>query len=704
MGARDPARDRGLLQKALQVTERTVLERVRVRGDAEASTARLRLGNLLAGAELRPAGLPPSALLCVRRVVDPLPGALPLDTHDARPPPEWERAFVATLEDALRAAARPAREAVPAGAEAVLFADRAELLACLARDAADGIAWMRWWWRGMRAAAAPGDDPVAAAFLAEPEHVPAALDLLAERGEAARVVSALPEHVAVELAVRVAAVHGAEELRAALAGLPPRGSPPSERGGSRSPPPRPPWRHVLSRPESVALAPAQEVVLGISLALRRTPARARTQAFAAAVRAWRAAAPAAAPDAHDAASAPPPAKPPPVAAESAARPAAIDTRRAPQIPQAPAPEEPLEPRREPPVLLDASVPIATEAPVEPEPRAAGRAAGPARRPAVVETPRAEPERPPATTEKAAEEALSDEPSAPPPAAEVRRSRPAPRTPTRQRRRRPPAALRRPETPAPLRPAPAEEDPLLPARPVETGLGGLFYLLNLGIFLGLYADFTRPLEPGIALDPWDYLTLLGRRLLGSRAREDPVWRLLARLAGRPSRQPPGRGFRPPRAWRVAPDWLEPFEDDGVWRWSAARQTLRLTHPAGFTAVAVPRTAASPERQLRRELARLRRRPELRRTSLPPEPARPLARWVARLAGYADARLHRALDLPGDRPLAPLLFERPARVFVSPTHVDVVLQLAELPLEVRFAGLDRTPGWVPAAGRYVAFHFE
>jgi hypothetical protein len=52
----------------------------------------------------------------------------------------------------------------------------------------------------------------------------------------------------------------------------------------------------------------------------------------------------------------------------------------------------------------------------------------------------------------------------------------------------------------------------------------------------------------------------------------------------------------------------------------------------------------------------------------------------------------------------VLRRRARVFVTSTHVDVVLSLAELPLEVRFAGLDRTPGWVPAAGRFVSFHFE
>jgi hypothetical protein len=45
-----------------------------------------------------------------------------------------------------------------------------------------------------------------------------------------------------------------------------------------------------------------------------------------------------------------------------------------------------------------------------------------------------------------------------------------------------------------------------------------------------------------------------------------------------------------------------------------------------------------------------------------------------------------------------------VHISPSHVDVVLSLAELPVEIRLAGLDRDPGWIPAAGRYLAFHFR
>jgi hypothetical protein len=76
------------------------VERVRVDAGSDAlepATARLRLANLLSGSELRPPGLPPAAMLCVRRLTDPRPRTLTLGPGEVRPPPEWERAFVSAL-------------------------------------------------------------------------------------------------------------------------------------------------------------------------------------------------------------------------------------------------------------------------------------------------------------------------------------------------------------------------------------------------------------------------------------------------------------------------------------------------------------------------------------------------------------------------------------------------------------------------------
>ena len=72
-------------------------------------------------------------------------------------------------------------------------------------------------------------------------------------------------------------------------------------------------------------------------------------------------------------------------------------------------------------------------------------------------------------------------------------------------------------------------------------------------------------------------------------------------------------------------------------------------------------------------------------------------------YVRARLQRALGLADADELGAPLCAHQARVYVTATHLDVALALEALPIAIRLAGLDRDPGWVPAAGRYIAFHF-
>ena len=84
--------------------------------------------------------------------------------------------------------------------------------------------------------------------------------------------------------------------------------------------------------------------------------------------------------------------------------------------------------------------------------------------------------------------------------------------------------------------------------IATRLGGLFYLLNLAVYVGIYHDFTQVANPGWELSPWDYLALLGRYWLGAALQADPLWFLLARLANRPEDEEPGAGFLPPPGWQ------------------------------------------------------------------------------------------------------------------------------------------------------------
>ena len=541
---------------------------------------RAALDRLLGTAALRPRALPPAAILVVRALRDPLPQRLRLDRAGIRPPPEWEHAVATSLDHLARGAARPAHKAVGANAAAVLFADRAELLACLLADWAAGAISSRWWWR-LVVRGSP-DVAVPAELRAWPTYVPAAFAALAERGAAVAVAAALPPEEALATARSVAASFGVpvprgEEARAEdqLPAIAASGSPAKrvsqEHDVTRTAPAWSPVAATLlpSVPEARAsgLRAEQRLLLAVALGIRRAPAAMRI-----------------------------PSELPPEE-----RPAASS-----------ADPSPAELPSDGPTVSGRAAGAA--APAAATPGSSPPAAGPdAERPNVRVEPRTRPPnvhwREPAT-------------DPPPPAATapVPRAHAAVRAdevasaPVADLTRAAPARTHEPDT---------EGLPLFgPA--VQTRLGGLFFLVNVGIDLGLYGDFTQPARPGIALDVWDFLTLAGRQLARG-AGDDAVWRLLAELAGRGPDDPPGAGSVPPGGATLA-DWTVATTDE--------------------------------------------------------------IRVVLAEAGLVPSRLLR----------------RPATVHVTEAHVDVVFALAGHPLEIRIAGLDRDPGFVPAAGRHVAFHFE
>jgi hypothetical protein len=197
----------------------------------------------------------------------------------------------------------------------------------------------------------------------------------------------------------------------------------------------------------------------------------------------------------------------------------------------------------------------------------------------------------------------------------------------------------------------------------TNFGGIFYLLNVALALGLYGDFTAPRAPGLALSPWDLLALIGRRWFGREFRRDPVWGVLADLAGRRASEFPARAFRP----------------DPHWAWP--------------TSEPMPTDMPEPTDELRPFRIRTRRRART-----------PRERWLNRVLARVEPRIGLALQLTDSRTVADVLCRHVARVVVTATAVDIHLLLSDLPLTIRCAGLDRNPGWIPAAGRSVSFFFE
>jgi hypothetical protein len=219
------------------------------------------------------------------------------------------------------------------------------------------------------------------------------------------------------------------------------------------------------------------------------------------------------------------------------------------------------------------------------------------------------------------------------------------------------------------------------REIETAFGGVFYLVNLVLCLGLYGDFTNPLRPGISLPLWDFVALVGRELVGRRIEGDPVWTLLAELAGRADGEEPNAvKFSQPVIASAAKQSLlwgdcfvayAPCNDTG-----ADLNTMAHTRSEDLPPVGREGSAQARER---------------------------LTCWLDQFMPYLRERLQQALGLTEENALGAVLCRHWARVTATPTHIDVSLSLADLPIAIRLAGLDRDPGWVPAAGRSLAFHF-
>lgn len=212
--------------------------------------------------------------------------------------------------------------------------------------------------------------------------------------------------------------------------------------------------------------------------------------------------------------------------------------------------------------------------------------------------------------------------------------------------------------------------------VESSLAGAFFLVNVALSLGLYSDFTCPVGNNLELDIWDFVCLLAAQFVGSELKQDILTQLFAELAGRTPEQPPGAGYHPPQNWHVPNEWLEPFPEPFEWIEEIREGRLQVAHPAGFL---VHDQALQPT----------------------PNGAADLDGWLRWVALYVRARLQRAM---ARRDAAEFLCRVQGMVEMTSMHLDIYYPLQTYPTEIRLAGLDRDPGWVPAAGRYVAYHFD
>jgi hypothetical protein len=641
----------------------TLVGRLRIRSrSSDPQAEQQRVARLMRSATLHPTGLPQSATLVVRRLVDPLPSRLRAGPSDVVPDVAWQRAVAATLDELAISAARPAYGAVPAEIDAVLFYDRAEVLAALALDWMSGALALQWWWRELLR----GRDVVSALldeWIQSPQYVPGALDLLAHRTRAVQFIQRLPHQAASQILEAVVTAFGIPRFvsgRSQLKDSSPNGNdPPPVPALNRAvqllgPTIDPPAASLFWAPEAYTpgLSAVQSILLTQALMLRRAPGIARTAAFQKELFQWQ--------------------EPVGTTSErigqstSEGHPTSRSVRKQ---------KPPIFEGKEKPSIEQAMIdPISIPAPVQSqrsEKAETGTESG--------DTPGVDVSK---NHGKSSQGLASDSQLTP---ATGKRAIAAHQTQPRTVHGEEVLLMQEPASqPAVL----LEDSPLKkvlePSISVETEYGGVFFLLPLALYLYIYADFTSPAEHGLELNSWDFLALISFELTDGKIEKDPLWGELASLAGRITSQQPGFGFDPPDEWRLPQDWLEPFPEAYDARPTLANGRLVTIHPAGFTVLDVAGTANGSC-----DLEAIGK------------PADRLQRWVRWMASYFRARLLRAL---GRDDAVSLLCGRPARVVLTLTHVDVTFSLDRHPIEIRMSGLDRDPGWIPAAGRYVSFHFR
>lgn len=196
--------------------------------------------------------------------------------------------------------------------------------------------------------------------------------------------------------------------------------------------------------------------------------------------------------------------------------------------------------------------------------------------------------------------------------------------------------------------------------IHTRLGGVIYLINLLERLRIPDRF-----PDLAdqLSPWAVLDLVARGLLtadGYHPVDDPIWLALAHLDRREPDVMPGYWYDGAPPDTLPPDWLDhPPEAPGI----INGPLLQGLNPA-------------------------------------------VAAWLRLVLPYIRRRLMLDLEPNAERgeSVSSVLLLVPGVLFVTSSHVDLVLDLEAISMPVRMAGLDANPGWLPAYGRVIYIHFQ
>ena len=712
----------------------TCIGKVRARGltGAEPLQNGLRLRRLLGGVDLAPPGLPPQAILLIRRVGV----SQRLSLAAPRVSRAWEVNVREAVNDLHHRAIRPVLENTVNGAEAVLFADKGEMLAWLGVETYVGVVEQRWYWPVVlqgRAVSSPRF--LLQAWVESPRFLPAVIAYLAEWRQAIHVLQLFsPAHVSAILSALVVEHNLSQSLRGTTIEA---SIDASSQSGATTPEAlaadhratwpvgvksdgetiveplrrlakeptststlmplgKPAWARWISQTETGwrELPPLTQHLLGVAITLFHAPAQARSERFVDEMKVWLR-------QAHQQA----------VASYGGA--ANVEsTAFRPTPPGSVAIMDYATERQS----TNTKVTEATVQTPDGSVRSSNKDGFGAGEQMEVAPPSFPPS-PPRPPRSAAKMHDATEPES---------------TNTEVTGASMPALHRSVKR--------SSEDTFdasdqVVAKPLpfwagmdygRTNLGGVLYLLNLFRQTELPECFDEDFRLSEHLSGWGLAELLGRMLLGplnETYHDDPLWALLARLDGREPGEPPAAKFQCGDTYRMPTQWIKRFlPAGGPWRILAVPGRLTLLPQSGdFVIVDRPLNGATHEELAEAEAMHYRVQgietqilPDGYESTLPEwaalnhlsELPAPLCRWLYWTFPFLRHLLAWALGVKPDdhEEITRELLWRCGRIYCTATHVDLVMSLEDISLPVRISGLDANPGWVHDLMRVVTFHFE
>jgi hypothetical protein len=682
----------------------TSVERLTIRYQGTAdeinvTTLRLRVERLLEMADLQPAGLPSGAVLIVRKLEGFTPLPVAALAHSSLP--AWREGVRDQVQALYATAARPSNGPISPGAASILFNDAGELLTCLTRDLLAGDARQRWYWQPfLRGIPHPAGAALATLWSNQAPVVPTVLASLTIF-EATRAITMLSLSEALSV---TSALHASFDLPSqaldALRNVVPDAQHTSQVESSsstgatepfsasrpaqplladerreRSLPPAvipPPWRCWLANASTASLTPQVHYLFGLGLSLYLAPAFARSITFAQRTVSW-------------------------LHALTASLESHVTTPRASQVRVVPESKPAGRPYHEtavgdtPPALAEVTPPesgtgVSRDTPGMVLATSTGRRTGEYERHAHHNT---------AESEANLRQGV------------LRGDR---------------AGRSYHDTAGGSRPLPSDGWP--------TALGGILYLLHLLTWLNLPGGWDDEGAFAEGMSGWAIVEAIARGLSGTWLTsygDDPLWQLLAILDGREPGEALGAGLPRQKAFRLPAQWLLHFVP-ATPTWLAINDEVRLRiidADGGYLVADVPLSGRSPEEVILAEVEVYRSRGiDVRwkfshsvETSkhalfLPLAPvilasmSESAVWWLERVLGFLHYFMARRLNDPAfdAGQLAPMLFKRPGRLIASRTHIDLHMDMDQISLPIRRAGLDRDPGWMPDLGRIVLFHFD